>query len=238
MADIASITLDPKAFLRQLNTLELSQLPYAGAMALNDTAADALRHIQDRMDVLFDRPTRFTKNALFVWRANKNTMEAQVKERPSMGKRHFLKVEEGGGTRPQLGIEKLMAGRLAYSGILAAIAPAKGAKIDGFGNWSAGERNLVLSTLGSQRDARSNTTSASKKRKPKRAKYFVPSSGLSAGVYRDDGSGKPVKVLNFLDSLPSYKPRLGFYDGVQEVWNARLPDHLRKRLDEAIQTAR
>lgn len=236
--DDLTIQIDDRAFLRQLTNLEIVQLPFAGAMALNDTAYDALKHIQQRMDVVFDRPTRFTKNALFVWRANKNNLEAQVKERPSMGPRHFLKVQEAGGARPQTGLEKLMASRLAYAGILAAVVPASGAKLDGYGNWSPGERNVVLSSLGAQRDVRSNTTAASKKRKPNRAKYFVPTSGLAPGVYKRDGSAAPVKVLSFLTSLPSYTKRLGFYEGTAEIWEARLPIHLRRRLDEAVATAK
>lgn len=232
------IKLDDRAFRRQLTNLEVAQLPFAGANALNDTAADALKHIQDRMDVVFDRPTRFTKNALMVWRAKKGNLEAQVKERPSVGSRHYLKIQEEGGVRPQTGLEKLLASKVSFAGILAAAVPAAGAKVDSYGNWSSGERNQVLSALGAQRDGRSNQTEASRKRNKGRASYFVPKSGLSPGVYKRTLDGKVSKVLTFTTSMPSYGQRLGFYDGVQEVWEAKLPQHLDRRLAEAVASAR
>ena len=236
--DDVKISLDDTAFLRQLTNLEVVQLPFAGAMALNDTANDVLKHMQGRMDVVFDRPTRFTKNALHVWRASKTNLEAQVKERPSVGPRHYLKVQEFGGVRPQTGVEKLLSSRLAYDGVIAAIVPASGARLDAFGNWSSGERNQVLSALKAQRDVTANQTEASRKRKRNRASYFVPKAGMPAGVYRRDGDGNVSKVLTFLTSAPSYSPRLGFYDEAASVWAARLPDHLRRRLDQAVASAK
>lgn len=232
-----SINLDDAAFRRQLTNLEVTQLPFASAMALNDTAYDALKHIQDRMEVVFDRPTRWTKNAMMVWRASKTNLESQVKERPSVGPRHYLKVEEYGGSRPQTGVEKLLAANVAWSGYLAAAIPAAGAKLDSYGNWSPGERNQVLSALGAQRDKRTNQTEASKKRAKGRASYFVPKSGKS-GVYRRTSGGEVSKVLTFTSSAPHYTKRLGFYDGVEEVWSRVLPDHLDRRLAEAVAKAR
>lgn len=237
MDDLA-ISLDDRAFQRQLTNLEVTQLPYAAANALNDTAYNALKHIQDRMEVVFDRPTRWTKNAFMVWRAKKGQLEAQVKERPSVGSRHYLKMQEAGGVRPQTGVEKLLAANVSYAGVIAAAIPAAGAKLDAFGNWSSGERNQVLSALGAQRDQTTNQTEASKKRNKKRASYFVPQSGMAPGVYKRTLSGEVTKVLTFTDSMPHYKPQLGFYDGVQEVWVARLPGHLDRRLAEAVAKAK
>ncbi|PTX38710.1 hypothetical protein IQ03_00576 [Gemmobacter caeni] len=234
-----SIRVDDSQFRRHLTNLEVAQLPFAAANALNDTAKDALEYIQRRMEVVFDRPTRFTKNALMVWRADKRNLEAQVKERPSVGRRHYLKVEEGGGARPQTGVEKLLSSRVAWGGVIRSVLPGEHARLDGSGNWSSGERNQVLSALGAQRDPRTNTTERSAKRAPKRAKYFVPQHGLAPGVYR---RAKPddiaVRVLKFSDKAPKYTPRLGFYEGVDEVWQRRLPDHLDRRLAEAVARAR
>ncbi|WP_444452562.1 hypothetical protein ACTTAI_16300 [Rhodobacter capsulatus] len=228
------IDLDDRLLRRQLTNLERAQLPYAGAMALNDTAKDALKHIQDRMKVEFDRPTRFTLNAFMVWRATKKTLEAQVKERPDVGPRHYLKVQEAGGQRPKTGIERALEANLAYDGILAAIVPAAKARLDGYGNWSPGERNQVLSALGAQRDKAANETERSRKRAPKRASYFVE----GHGVYRRSTDGKVDRVLHLLDAMPSYSPRLGFHDGVDEVWRKRMPEHLQRWLAKAVASAR
>jgi hypothetical protein len=236
--DDLTIELNDAAFRRQLTNLERTQLPYAASRALNDTAYDALKHIQNQMDVVFDKPTRFTKNALMVWRADRNNLEAQVKERPSVGRRHFLKVQEAGGARPQTGVERLLSANVAYSGFIAAVIPAAGAKLDAYGNWSSGQRNQVLSALGAQRDTASNETDASRARNKGRASYFVPQSGLSPGVYRRSKAGKLDKILSFTSNAPNYSQRLGFYDGVQEVWVAKLPGYLSARLAEAVANAR
>lgn len=236
--DDLRLDLDDAAFRRQLTNLEVTQLPFAASKALNDTAYEALKHIQGRMDVVFDKPTRFTKNALMVWRATKQNLEAQVKERPSVGPRHYLKVQEAGGSRPQTGLEKLLAANVAWDGYLAAAVPAAGAKLDSYGNWSSGERNQVLSALGAQRDSASNQSDASRKRAKKRASYFVPKSGLSPGVWKRTVSGELSKVLNFSSTAPSYTKRLGFYDGVADVWARVLPERLSIRLAEAVASAR
>jgi hypothetical protein len=237
--DDLRLTLDDTAFLRQLSAFQVTQLPKAGSLALNDTAYDVLKEIQNRMDVVFDRPTRFTKNALMVWRAKPDNLEAQVKERPTVGSRHYLKIQETGGIRPKTGLEKLMASNLPYGGIVGAIIPASGARLDGFGNWSMGERNQVLSQLQAQRDTTANETAASRKRKRGKSpgRYFVPKSD-KGGVYRRSDDGTVTKVLTITDHMPSYKPRLGFYDTAADLWAARLPKHLARHLAKGLLEAK
>lgn len=75
-----------------LGRLVQDQVPQATAWALNATAYDAFGHLQKTMGEVFDRPTRWTLNAFHVWRADKRTLQAVVTERPSVGKRHYLKV--------------------------------------------------------------------------------------------------------------------------------------------------
>lgn len=223
-----TLKLDADAFLSGAERLGERDVRQAGAWALTDTAQDVLEHIQDQMDQVFDRPTRFTKNALMVWRATPRTLEASVVERPSVGRRHFLKVQETGGTRPQTALEKLLDDRLAYAGDLRAAVPAAGAKTNAFGNWQVGERNRALSAVQAQRDGTANTTAASRKRNRKRAGFFVPRKGskLSPGIWRRDRDGGIEKVLHFTALAPHYEARLGFLDGAETVRADRLPVHL------------
>ncbi|MFN3646250.1 MAG: hypothetical protein ACK4S2_07010 [Gemmobacter sp.] len=231
--------MDDAAIGRKMSNIEARQLPYATMLALNDTAADALALIQRQMDVVFDRPTRFTKNAFHVWRATKDALVAEVKERPSVGPRHYLKVQERGGVRPQTGVEKLLSTRLAYSGIIAAVIPAARAKRDAFGNWSSGERNQALSGLGAQRDRAANTTAASARRNRNRATFFVPDEGeLSPGIWRRNTDGSIDKIALFTESMPSYKPRLGFYETAKAEAQEKFPAHFARRFAQAIATAR
>jgi hypothetical protein len=214
------------------------QVPFATAMALNDTATHALDLVKKQMDLVFDRPTPFAKNAFMVWRATKQTLVAEVKERPSVTRKHFLKVQERGGKRPQTGMELGLASRMGYSGAIAALIPAAKAKRDSYGNWSTGERNRALSGIGGQRDVYANTTAASRKRNRNRAEYFVPAPGeLSPGIWKREGE-KLTKIAMFLDELPSYKPTLGFIETAEKAARDKFPEFFDRRFAEAMATAR
>ena len=236
--------LDLRQFEADLRRVDQRQMPQAIAWGLNDTANDVLEHMRKQMDVEFDRPTRFTKNAFMVWRANRSNLEATVQERPSVSRRHYLKVQEAGGPRGQTGVEKLLSSRLAYEGTIQSVIPViggrfGGARLDAHGNWSRGERNQVLSALKAQRDTATNETKTSRRRS-RRASYFVPrSGGLVPGVWRRDGPDDiPVPVLWFSEIVPVYQPRLGFYDGAAEVFEARIGPNIAKGVDRALETAR
>jgi hypothetical protein len=237
---LLSIHFDPKDLERGLTDVEKRQLPITTVWALNDTAVDVLNHMKSRMDQVFDNPTRFAKNAFMVWRANKTTLTAEVKERPSVGSRHFLKVQEAGGQRPETGLERLMKSRLSYVGNITAIVPAAGAKLNAAGNWSPGERNKVLSAVQAQGDTRSNTTTQSRARRKSRIGYFVPrkASGLSAGVWKRDGKNRVSKILHFTTAMPNYVERLGFYDGAEEVYDAQFPIRFTAAFEKAMGSAK
>ena len=204
------------------------QVPFALAMALNDTANHALDLVKKQMDLVFDRPTPFAKNAFMVWRATKQTLVAEVKERPSVGRRHFLKVQERGGKRPQTGMER---NRIAYAGGVAAIIPAAKAKRDAFGNWSAGERNKALKAIAAQ----GSTTPTGRR---KRVEYFVPDPGeLSPGIWRREGKTL-TKVALFVDQMPDYSPTLEFMETASKAALAKFPEVFNRRFTEAMATAR
>ena len=240
-----SLEIDPSHFLKRSTEIEQKQLPQATVWALNDTANDVLEHIKGRMDVVFDRPTRFTKNAFMVWRATKATLTAQVKERPSVGARHYLKMQERGGTRRQTGLESMVSANLAYDGVLAAIIPTSAARLNTFGNWSPGERNQAVSAIKAFGEAgySANATKRSKaKSGGRRAAYFVPNKGsrLSPGIWRRKGKGKRVrieKIAHFIDAAPRYDRRLGFYDGAQAVFDRRFATNFYAAFERAMATA-
>ncbi|MBD9528390.1 hypothetical protein IB235_16355 [Paracoccus sp. PAR01] len=228
------IAIDDRALQESLRTLSDRKIRIASSWALNDTAKDVLTHVQDRMAEVFDRPTRFTLNAFTIRGARPDNLEAEVKERPSVGRRHFLKVQEHGGARSRTGLEGLLDARLAYDGIITAVTPASEARLDAYGNWSTAERNQALSAVQAQRDKTTNTTSASRRRNRKRAGFFVPSaeSQLSAGIWKRASDGTISKVLHFTRAMPVYGQRLGFFDGAADVYQARLPDHLRRTIEK------
>ncbi|RHZ91004.1 hypothetical protein D1114_21495 [Cereibacter sphaeroides] len=206
----------------------------AVSWALNDTAQDVLGHVQERMGQVFDRPTPFTKNAFMVWRSTPQTLEAAVQERPSVGARHYLKVQERGGPRARTGFETLLDRRLSFAGDIRSVIPADNARLDAYGNWSRGERNQVLSALQAQGDARANSTAGSKKRNRRRASYFVPKAGLTPGVYKRTVGGQLGIVAVLSPKVPVYQQRLGFYEGAEDVARVKLPQHLGRTLGRAF----
>ncbi|MCL4069012.1 hypothetical protein M3484_20860 [Pseudomonas sp. GX19020] len=231
--------------IRNLSGVGQKQVPFAAAVAVNKTAREVISHIKERMEVVFDRPTPFTKNA-FELRpaATKTNAEATVAEKSMQGRRHYLKVQEAGGPREQTGLEKLLSLKAAWSGVIQSVIPATGspfeaARLDRYGNWSSGERNQLLSGLGAQREASTNTTDKSRKRSKTRATYFVPKHGLAPGVYRRKAKGDiPVRVLKFSDKVPQYQKRLGFKEGVEAIFAQRIGVNFADALAKALSTAR
>lgn len=227
--------------VRRLSNIETRQLPFALSQALNDSAKEALELVQRQMDTVFDRPTPWTQNALMVWRATKETLEAQVKERPSVGRRHYLKVQEFGGQRPMKGIERNLATRLPYEGIIGAVIPGDAAQMDAYGNWSRGQQNKILSALQAQADPFANTPSASGKRRKRKPRdiYFVPKPGqLSPGIWRRRDGFILDKVALFIDYQPQYQPRFEFYETAEASVRESLPRHFATRMAQAVATAR
>lgn len=229
------------AVSKALREVTSSQLPFAMSRAMNDTAYDGLAAMQDEERAVFDRPTPWALNAFMVWRADKRTLQASIRERPSVGRRHFLKVQNTGGARPQTGLEGLLSAKVAITGPFAAAVPTGAARRDAYGNWSAGERNQVLSGIKAQRDVRSNSTAASSKRSRAkgRAQYFVPrpGAGLSPGIYRREGR-KAVKIVNFTASMPSYSRRINFEMTALDRAGQVFANHFRRRMAEALASAK
>lgn len=228
-------------FLSQVRKLADRNIRTAASWALNDTAKEVQEQIRLRVDQAFDRPTPFARNAFGVNRgARPSHLEVEIGERPSAGRRHFLKVQEHGGSRPQTGIEGRLT--LAAPGTAVGIVPTPQARLDRYGNWSTGERNQVLSQLKVGRDIgySSNETATSKTRKLRKAsaRYFVPKQGLAPGVYRRNRSGDiPIRTRTLTETALIYDQKLGFDETAAAEFWARLPEHLARTLAEVLNGA-
>jgi hypothetical protein len=84
-----------------LSDLGRKQLPFATAMALNDTAESVKRVEELEIDRAFDRPTPFTRRALYMRRASKGRLTAQVGVKSLQAK--YLKLQATGGVRRPAG---------------------------------------------------------------------------------------------------------------------------------------
>ena len=207
------IHVDLTQFRRDMSAIEREQMPFATRLALNETAKEVVEDFRSEMVRAFDRPTPWTLNAFHVKWATKTNQVATVQRKTPQRGRHYLEVQSAGGVRPQTALEKLVASRLKYGGIVRTIAPAGGARLNTYGNWSPAQRNQVLSAIKAQRDARSNTTKRSQKRAKSRSQFFVPKPGskLSSGVFERRGKrGKLKKIVHISGSSSSYRQRVQF----------------------------
>ena len=219
------IRVDARRFLRDMKD-EPASLRKATAYALTDTAKDVHTESKKRMSDVFDRPTRWTLNSLFVLFARASDVDpaAEVRQKPSSAGRHYLSIEEDGGARPQTGAERLLS-RLLRKSSIHGLTPAPKAKLDRSGNWSRAQRSSALEALksgvGAAGQSKTNT------------QYFAVVNGgrLSSGIYSRLRGGGIRKIANIVDRAPRYKPVLGIYDMAGRIFEQRFYGHFARIAD-------
>jgi hypothetical protein len=232
-----NLRLDGRDFQRRTSQIMSRHLPQAEVWALNWTAQDVVEAMQGRMRVVFDRPTRFALNAFRIQFATKGRRTATVTEKDLQGRRHFLKVQEEGGARPQTGLERMMAAQGDVEGLRAAV-PTSAARLDASGNWSAGERNQAVAQVLAQRRG-GPVASVGGGGRRSGASYFVPrNGGLSPGIWKRTGPGRIAKVVSFTARPARYREKLGFAEEALRVYRTKLPENFQRALRRALSTAR
>jgi hypothetical protein len=94
---LLSVKHDIDAFESQLTDFARRQLPFAAALALNDTAAQVKTATERGLERDFDRPTAFTRRSLYLRRASKARLEAEVGAKSIQA--GYLKYQVAGGVR-------------------------------------------------------------------------------------------------------------------------------------------
>lgn len=230
--------------LQMLDRLEREQLPFAAALALTGTAQDVKQELVSEMGSVFDRPTRWTMNSLFVDRATKASMKARVwmkDESPGSGGKaatEWLAPQIFGGQRGEKRSEKM----LSDSGRLPAgkyIMPGKGMKLDAYGNISRGTMNKILSGLGAQHDEHANSTD-SRRSIGNLKRYFILKKGKQAlGIAERTGKRKEgMRMVIAFGRRPQYAKRFDFFGTAQRVAEDRLPIRFELALARALATSR
>ncbi len=224
------IDTDLDKVMAQLDDFARSQVPFASALALTTLAKKTQAAEKREMQTVFDRPTRFTLNSLFVRPASKKDWpktQAVVWFRDFAPKGtpagDYLKPQIHGGSRKLKRSERAVQHRgLLPNGKY--LYPSRAVKRDRYGNLSKGQITKMLSNLQAQHDSYQNTTDRGKIR------YFVAYEGKKPlGIYslQSDGDLFPFMVFG---KKPTYKARYDFF-GVAEGY---MRKHYAKEFGRAL----
>lgn len=235
---------------KSLDDLAKRQVPYAASRALNITAQRVRTDSIVTMGRVFDRPTEWTLNSLFVKPATKQKLEAVVwlKDYAAKGTpaSKYLAPQIFGGPRGMKRFERA----LQHAGILPPgwfVTPGGGARLDAHGNVSRGQYVQALSALRASPDPWQNRTgSARSRRNARKAQYFVggrqgtKGAHLAPGIYQRFGStgGAPIKPVFAFVRAPQYQARFKFFDVARRTIERDLIRSFNEELAHALATAR
>jgi hypothetical protein len=208
----------------KLDMFERSQLPYAMARALTKTAQDVKSAEITEMKNVFDRPTPYTLNSLYLRPATKTNHTALVWLKDDAGKgtpaAEYLLPEIVGGNREMKRFERaLQATGVMPKGMFA--VPGAAADIDAYGNMSCGQIRQILSYFKSAEMTAGYTANMTPEKKKRLAKGTKRRRGFTYFV--SNGSGRTVlgliedKFINPTAHLP-----MGIYKRVGFAWGSAL----------------
>jgi hypothetical protein len=221
-----------------------NQLPYATMLAINKTAEQVKDNLKSEMKRVFDRPTSFTINSLYIKRATKSKLIAEIKLKDEPGKgtaaAEYLQPQIISGKRKRKRSEMWLSdkGILSNTGH---IVPGKGMKLNKSGNITSGKMTQILSAVGAHPDKYSNTSKHSRKKNTRVTKIFAISEGsnshLKPGIYERYGKGKLRSLLYFVKGV-TYKRILYYHEIADITIKANINENMLKAIDNAIKTAK
>lgn len=233
------------------------QVRFAAMLALNSSAEKARVAVRDEeMPRVFDRPTPWVVNSLFVKKATKTNLEAHLayKDRTSSREsRSMIEPHVFGGKRHY----KAMEARLMRMGLLPAgwsVVPGAGAKLDTYGNVSPGQITTLLNVLGTYTEsgfnkANINTVKRLAKGSVKKNvygfAYWVNQVGstrarhLPPGVYQrvTTGFGSSLKPVLIFVSRVNYEKSFDFFGFAEAAVREAFPAEFEAAFDKAMSTA-
>ena len=223
------------------------RLASAAATALTYAAKDVQAEVKREMRLVFDRPTPYTMNSLFVRPATAQRLQAEVffkDDRAGSGTpatKYLLPQVEGGQRRTKrLEVALRAAGRLPEGWF---IVPGAGARLDAYGNFSRGQIIQVLSQLriqllaGTERNMSFDARKAINAQRRAGGRFFVikPGSKVAPGVYQREFNGRNITPVFIFVRKAAYRTRLDFYGVARRVTAERLPVHLSRAIQASAQ---
>lgn len=229
------------------------QVKFAAAVALTKTAQVMRESQYTEMRRVFDRPTRFTLNSLYLKAATPSTLSAVVYLKDTNGPQgHYLLPDIRGGTRVPKPFEKaLQASGVMPQGYVA--VPASGAKLDPFGNMERTQIIQVLAFLQAfgEQGYKANTTADKRRKLAKGSKkkqgfaYFVSgreTSGrsLPLGIWQRThfAVGSSIRPILLFYRRLNYRSIYHFVEVATRTSQEEWPKQFDQALQQALSTAR
>lgn len=255
MLKIGSNITHVKQAIRKVNRGNMS----AFVSALNKTAFDIRDMEKYEMEKVFDRPTPFTLNSVYLGYATMAKPESFVAIKRSSSMYHYIRPNIYGGDRPQKRFE-LMLRKIGVLGQTEVTVPAPGSgpRRDMYGNVSRGQYVEILSQLqafylaGSQQNETPKSRSRNIKKHYK-ARYFIARKGesrvgggswkggekiqhLKSGIWAryKTAFGSAIKPVFFFAPKASYKRIYDFYGIAEKTAQKRFPQQFEKAVDRFV----
>ena len=215
---------------------------WAVADALTEVGKEAVAALEQEVQRIFDRPTRFVVKAFYSTRANERTLKIKVGIKDFAGKSKNTGITiltphiEGGGRSV-----KRMEFWLREKGMLAHneyVVPGMGIKLNKNGNISGSQITKILSGVKAFGEIgfKMNVTAESKKRKKNPEEYFVIKSGINShlhpGIYQRKST--TIKPLLMFVKAPVYKQIFKFEKIITDIYNRRFPIEVREQIARRI----
>jgi len=219
--------------IKSMNDVAKRQLPAAAQWGLNGTAKKVKAAEQREIRKVFDKPTRYTQNSLWIKWAKKTKLEAIVKLKDEAFKgtpaTKYLSAQLTGGRRKHKGFENLLISRGQMPSNMYAV-PSRTMRLNQYGNVSNGVIQKILSGLGAQRDKYQRASKGSRTS----GKYFSGIIGNVHGIWDITKLQRGQLALMFLFvKSPSYKKRYDF----EAVANKTIKTVFRREFDKALKKA-
>lgn len=247
-----SFSIEGDAQLRkQVESFSERRIAAVIATALTRTAVDIKAGLQAELPRVFDRPTPYTLNSLFVKPARADRLQAETffkDDRAGSGTpaTKYLLPQVQGGSRSVKRFEKALqlAGHMPAGWF---IVPGKGARLDAFGNISKGQiiqvlsqlritltagfiRNLPFPSKGNERKVISAIKRAG-------GRYFVRKPGQDKGqpgVYQREFYGKTITPVFIFVRSVNYSQRFDFDGIAKRIADERLPLQLQRAITDHL----
>ena len=199
--------------IKRLTDLEKKHTPFAVAIALNETAGDVKKDEQTEMKKVFDNPTPFILNSMYISRADKKAGRffVEVGFINSGRRSNAAKI-----MRPHI-LGGYRAKKMSEKHLGSMYVPGQAARLNKYGNISPGQVEQVLSVLGRSENwagHTSNVTARSRARNRKPREYFAlyaPKDDLKPGVYEKTKGGEIKPIMIFIKAA-HYTKRFRFFE--------------------------